>query len=120
MISKKDRDKAMNLIRDYYDKNPSDRTIDASFFVARCGFDSVYAEQVVRVLADMGLITYEPDPGDKTPTIRLTSEGRTYAETQADISAAASKSTRQFVISTVIAVAALIIALFDWLCGIPR
>lgn len=117
MISKRDRDKAMTAIRDYYDRHPAGHTIYVSFLRTACGLDPARADETVRVLVALGLITYVPDPGDTDPCIRLTPGGQTYAELQADLQAAARKATRQFAISTALSVAALLIALFDLFKG---
>lgn len=117
MISKRDRDKAMTAIRDYCDRHSSKHKIDASFLCTVCGLDPARAEETVRVLVALGLITYMPAPGDTDPCIRLTPGGQTYAELQADLQAAARKATRQFAISTALSVAALLIALFDLFKG---
>ena len=119
MVSKKSRNKAMGAIRRYYDKYPNERTVDAFFLRKSCGFDEDFAEQVIRVLENSNLITYVPDPGDKSPCIRLTPEGWVYAELQADIRAARRASFWQFTISTVISIVALLLSLLDLLGGLP-
>ena len=117
MVFKTDRDKAMAAIRDYYDKYPANHVIDARYLQQRFGFSEVYAAEVIRVLVASDLITYDPELGGPEPYIRLKPKGQVYAEVQADMKDVERKATKQFKISTAIAVLALLIALLDLLKG---
>lgn len=118
MVSKPDRDKAMMAIRNYYDKHPSMHMIDERYLQERCGFSPSYAAEVIRVLVANDLISYSPDLSNSEPYIRLEPKGQVYAEAQFDMKDIERKATRQFVISTAIAILALLIALFDLIKGL--
>lgn len=118
MVSKTDRDKAMMAIRNYYDEHPSMHIIDERYLQQRCGFSPSYAAEVIRVLVANDLISYAPELGGPEPYIRLKPKGQVYAETQSDMIDVERKATRQFVISTAIAILALLFALFDLLKGL--
>lgn len=118
MVSKTDRDKAMMAIRNYYDKHPSRHVIDERYLQQQCGFSPSYAAEVIRVLVADDLISYVPETRDPEPCIRLKPKGQVYAEAQSDMKDVERKATRQFAISTAIAILALLIALFDLLKGL--
>ena len=107
IITHRMQDKAMRAISDYCANYPS-HVISKEFLVYKEICDEANAQHLIDVLCALQLITYNLE--DDMRVIRLTPDGKKYFEERADVIHERRITNIKYIITTTIAVAALIIA----------
>lgn len=109
-IPKRDRDKAMKIICDFHASKEPGRSIGPLYLTKHGLSEHVNADHVVEVLRSMGYVTYRKNPDGRICEINLTDSGKCYFEKKKDISHEKRVEWIRYIITTVIAALALIIA----------
>lgn len=109
-ISKRSRDEAMKIIRDFHDSAPANHTIGPQYLTTHGLPKRVDAEKVVDVLRSMRYITYLREQDGEIYDIKLTDAGKCYFENKKDKSREKRAEWIRYIITTVIAIFALLIA----------
>lgn len=107
-VSKKNRDLAMKIIIDFHADREDRHTIGPKYLTYHGLPKSVDPYHVIDVLKSMGYIDFKKDPIGKIYSIDLTEKGKHYFETNMDISHEKKVEWIRYIITTLIAVAALI------------
>lgn len=108
---KRDRDTAMRIICDFYASEWPDCFIEPEYLHQHGLPESVDAEQLIEVLQAMGYISYKRDLQGEIYNLGLTDAGKCYFERKADITHEKRIENIRYIITTAIAVAALITAI---------
>lgn len=82
-VSKKRREKALKLIRDFEEQRKENTYISESYLTYH-GFNEEEALQTLEVLAGMGYIKYNRKPRVSEKYIELTDKGKCYFEVKKD------------------------------------
>ena len=109
-ISKRHRDKAMKIICGFHESKKPGCSIGAPYLTKNGLSKTVDADHVVEVLRSMGYVTYSKNPDGRICEINLTDSGKCYFEKKKDISHEKRIEWIRYIITTVIAALALIIA----------
>lgn len=110
-LSKSCRDIAMRIICDYHANNKEGNTIGPAFLAHKGLPQNIDADYVVEILRSMGYITYTIDYNRKICDIQLTDRGKCYFEMDADVKHEKRVNNIKYIITTSIAVLALILSL---------
>lgn len=109
-VSRKERDIAMRIICDFHQNRNSGHSIGPLYLSHHGLPKSSNPEHIVEVLRSMGYITYKREPDGKIYQIDLTDSGKCYFEKRADISHEKKVEWIRYIITTAIAIAAIILS----------
>ena len=102
----------MRMIIDYYSSHDENCSLTSDALYLRGAIPrNIDKDRVVSVLKDMGYIKTTWSPGIDGTILVLTPEGNTYFERRSDLSRKELWSWIRYVITTIIAIVALIISL---------
>lgn len=110
-VSKKNRDLAMKVIIDFHANREPGCTIGPKYLTYHGLPESVDPCHVIDVLKSMGYINFEKEITGEIYDIALTDKGKHYFETKMDISHEKRVEWIRYIITTFIAIAALITAI---------
>lgn len=109
-VSKRHRNKAMKIICDFHASKKPGHSIGPQYLTKHGLTERVNAEHVVEILRSMGYVTYSRNPDGRIYEINLTDSGKCYFEKKKDISHEKRVEWIRYIITTLIAILALIIA----------